>query len=141
MMLKLKISIVTLILSLSVFSQQGTGKVCLPSNIAKQVAIDLTRCDSIKDELKHTSFLLILYKQKTLKQDTLLSFYRDRKQTSDSIIGAYRYQTQQYISLNKQLTNEKNQLADKVSTQRTTIGLLGGGFIVTLGVLLGAIIK
>ena len=126
---------------MSVFSQQGTGKVCLPSNIAKQVAIDLTRCDSIKDELKHTSFLLILYKQKTLKQDTLLSFYRDRKQTTDSIIGAYRYQTQQYISLNKQLTNEKNQLADKVSTQRTTIGLLGGGFIVTLGVLLGAIIK
>jgi hypothetical protein len=126
---------------LSVFSQQGTGKIYLQSNVAKQVALDLTRCDSIKDELRHTSFLLFLYKQKAFKQDTLLSFYRNRKQTSDSIIGVYHFQTQQYISLNKQLTNEKNQLADKVSTQRTTIGLLGGGFIVTLGVLLGIIIK
>ena len=126
---------------MSVFSQQGTSKVCLPSNVAKQVAIDLVRCDSIKDELRHTSFLLVLYKQKTFKQDTLLSFYRNRKQISDSIIGAYRYQTQQYISLNKQLTYEKQQLADKVSTQRTTIGLLGGGFVVTLGVLLGTFIK
>jgi len=141
MMLKLKISIVTLILSLSVFSQQGTNKVCLPSNVAKQVAIDLTRCDSIKDELRHTSFLLVLYKQKTSKQDTLLSFYRNRKQTSDSIIGAYQYQTQQHISLNKQLTYEKQQLADKITTQRYTIGFLGGGFIITLGILLGTFIK
>jgi hypothetical protein len=126
---------------LSVFSQQGTNKVCLPSNVAKQVAVDLTRCDSIKDELRHTSFLLTLYKQKTIKQDTLLLFYRNRKQTSDSIIGAYQYQTQQYISLNKQLVNEKQQLADKITTQRYTIGVLGGGFIITLGVLLGTFIN
>ena len=113
----------------------------MPSNVAKQVAIDLTRCDSIKDELRHTSFLLVLYKQKTSKQDTLLSFYRNRKQTSDSIIGAYQYQTQQHISLNKQLTYEKQQLADKITTQRYIIGFLGGGFIITLGILLGTFIK
>ena len=113
----------------------------MPSNVAKQVAVDLTRCDSIKDELRHTSFLLTLYKQKTIKQDTLLSFYRNRKQTSDSIIGAYQYQTQQYISLNKQLVNEKQQLANKITTQRYTIGVLGGGFIITLGVLLGTFIN
>ena len=126
---------------MSVFSQQGTNKVCLPSNVAKQAAVDLIRCDSIKDELRHTSFLLTLYKQKTFKQDTLLSYYRDRKQTSDSIIGAYQYQTQQYISLNKQLVGEKQQLSDKITTQRYTIGFLGGGFIVTLGILLGTFIK
>ena len=126
---------------MSVFSQQGTSKVCLPSNVAKQVAIDLVRCDSIKDELRHTSLLLTLYKQKTIKQDTLLSFYRNRKQISDSIIGAYQYQTQQYISLNKQLTYEKQQLANKITTQRYAMGFLGGGFVVTLGVLLGTFIK
>lgn len=113
----------------------------MPSNVAKQVAVDLVRCDSIRDELKHTSFLLTLYKQKTLKQDTLLSFYQYRKQTSDSIVGAYRYQTQQYISLNKQLVGEKQQLSDKITTQRYTIGFLGGGFVITLGILLGTFIK
>jgi len=113
----------------------------LPSNVAKQVAVDLVRCDSIKDELRHTSFLLTIYKQKTLTQDTLLSFYRKRKQTSDSIIGAYQYQTQQYISLNKQLVGEKQQLSDKITTQKTTIGILGGGFVITLGILLGTFIK
>lgn len=113
----------------------------MPSNVAKRVAVDLVRCDSIKDELRHTSFLLALYKQKTFKQDTLLSYYRDRKQTSDSIIGAYQYQTQQYISLNKQLVGEKQQLSDKITTQKYAIGFLGGGFVITLGVLLGTFIK
>lgn len=127
--------------NLNIFSQQGTNKVCLPTDVAKQVASDLIRYDSIKNELKHVSFMLDIYKHKTIIQDTLLSYYRNRKLISDSIINLYNLKSVQYNSINNQLTNDNIKLQNKLQRKNITLSIVGGGFIVTLGILLGSILK
>lgn len=61
-----------MLLSLTAFSQTDTTQVCLPTTVARQIAIDLAECDSIQVELTQTQKILKTTERTSLAKDTVI---------------------------------------------------------------------
>lgn len=131
MKIKLKILGSLLLLSSVSFSQIDTSRVCIPYEVAQQVAIDLVQGDLAKEELKVTRGLLGLTEAKVSAKDSIISAFVIKDSLSQQYI---KYQgnmisvTQTYNkSLEKQvkrLTFTKKALSFSLAVM-TLVAFLG----------------
>jgi hypothetical protein len=129
-----------LLLNCQVFSQIDTSKISFPYNIAKLIAIDLTKCDSMSFELNLVNNLVCQQEQKLIQQDTVIGVYKlkeinyiEQLNYKDTI-----YTTQKQLISN--LKQENTKLESKRNKQRSLIKIMGGGLICTLAILITQII-
>ena len=140
MLKKLKTLLPILLLSSITFSQKDTSKVCFDYNVAKMIAIDLTRGDSAIAELEKTYELIYSLDQKSFRQDSIIQNFIKKD-------ANYIIQIQNYIKIDKEQYSIINGLEDDVSTlqksnNRLKNGLkwLGAGLATTLVSLLTLIV-
>ena len=129
-----------LLLNYQVFSQIDTSKVCFPYRVAKLIAIDLTKCDSISSELNLVNTLVYQQEQKLIQQDTVIGVYKLKE---INYIEQLKYKDTIYTT-QKQLISDLKQentiLESKRNKQRSLIKVMGGGLICTLAILITQII-
>ena len=129
-----------LLLNYQVFSQIDTNKVCFTYRVAKLIAVDLTKCDSISAELNLVNDLVYQQEQKITQQDTVIEIY-NRKEIN--YIEQLKYKDTVY-NTQKQLISDLKQentiLEGKRNKQRSLIKIMGGGLICTLAILITQII-
>jgi len=126
--------IITLILSLTVFSQNviitDTTKIALPVNIAKKIALDLISYDSLKNQYDVTQNILELNERKCMMKDTLIKSLSIENKIYSQQITLYKDKEQQYTDYNNTLKNDINKLKLKNKlTSGVGILLLVGGVI------------
>ena len=129
-----------LLLNYQVFSQIDTNNISLPYRVAKLIAIDLTRCDSISSELTLVNNLVCQQEQKIIQQDTIIGIY-NRKEINYVEQLKYKdtiYNTQKQLI--SDLKQENTILESKRNKQRSLIKIMGGGLICTLAILITQII-
>ena len=128
-----------LLQTLTSFSQQGThdGHVCLSDSVARLVAADLIRYDSVCTELTIMHELLGLTEAKVFFQDSIISIYEERVATYEVQISAH---TQRYVTCNTELlefqTANKN-LTDKNNRLHNRLIGMTGVSLTLLLVILG----
>jgi hypothetical protein len=117
---------ITIILSLTTFSQKDTSKIILSYDIAKLIAIDLVKGDSIKAELDNTQQLLQVTQNKVSTQDSIIVLYekkdilhRDEINILEKKETIYQENIQNLKSTNDILTKKNNRLK-----------ILSGGLII-----------
>jgi hypothetical protein len=140
MVIKSMILSFILLLNYQVFSQIDTSKVCFPYRVAKLIAIDLTKCDSISSELNLVNTLVYQQEQKLIQQDTVIGVYKLKE---INYIEQLKYKDTIYTT-QKQLISDLKQentiLESKRNKQRSLIKVMGGGLICTLAILITQII-
>lgn len=132
---KFKILLILLLLNLPLFSQTDTNKIILPYHIAKLIAIDLVKSDSLKAELKETQNILLVSQDKMKAQDTVIvSLEKDiiLKQSEINVLGEKEKTYKKNI---EDLQKENIDIKNKNNNLRTTTQILGGGLIGTLSIL------
>jgi hypothetical protein len=132
MLIKLKILIVLLLLSLTSFSQKDTSRICFSYSKAKQIAIDLVRGDSAITELKITNKLVWQLNEKISTQDSTITLYIVKEQNYISQINNY-----DKISIKKDeiitgLEKDVTKLTKKNNRLKTGLKYLGGGFVASI---------
>ena len=133
---KFKILLILLLLNLPLFSQIDTSKVVLPYHIAKLIAIDLAKGDSIKAELKETQKILLVSQNKIKAQDTVIVSLEKNVLLKQSEINVLGEKEKTYKKNIEDLQKENIDVKIKNNNLRTTSQILGGGFIGTLAILL-----
>lgn len=109
--MKYIITLVCVLLSLSSYAQPAkvavdTGSVCMPVEVARQVAADLVTGDSAKAMLSLTEFELDLTKQKLSYKDSLILNGRLKEINLMEQVKNEKFQKEYYVSLYN--TSEKN---------------------------------
>lgn len=142
MVTKLKMLAVTLLLSLTAFSQNATTKeqlVCIPQSTAQRIAVDLIRLDSVTVELKNTQVILQKTDQKLVEQDSLILIYKEKLLTyqQEIVIQNIRFNTcsERVTKLEKDVVT----LTGKNKRLKGWLGGIGGGFITSVGLLIAMI--
>jgi len=115
---KLKLLVITLLLSFPSFSQNDTSNVALPYNVARLVAIDLIEGDIAKQELSITKELLTTTEQKSTMQDSIIASFAQKEVNYKSMITTYETRTNLCVSNNLQLQKkiEKQNAIKKLLT-------------------------
>tara|TARA_R110000782_G_scaffold101760_1_gene188571 strand:+ start:349 stop:732 length:384 start_codon:yes stop_codon:yes gene_type:complete len=117
---------------LTTFSQKDTNRICFDYDIAKRIAVDLTKGDSAIAELNQTNQLILNLNKKSIRQDSVIK---------DFINKDYNYilQIENHVQINNQNTLIVKGLEKDVSklqkaNNRLKKGLkfLGGGFLAIL---------
>lgn len=129
---------VTLLLSLTAFSQNATTKeqlICIPQSTAQKIAVDLLRLDSTVVELKGTQVVLQKTEQKVLEQDSLIAIYKEKVLTYEKEIAT---QNKRFETCSNQVTKLEGDIADLAKKnkrlQRWLKGV-GGGLAASVAVL------
>lgn len=137
MALKYKLLIATLLLSLTAFSQADTTKcikctVTLPCEVARQVAADLIKKDSVQAELAVTQDELFATQQIVELKDSTIITYMEKEEVYKQIIAAYEQKEGEYISIIKKL--EKVNCRQKRTTKwfKTATSVLAATTLVLL---------
>ena len=66
-------------LSLSVYSQQDTSKVILPTKTARLIYQDLLRYDGCREELSLVKLKLVNVENREIQKDTLISLLEKKR--------------------------------------------------------------
>lgn len=93
--------IITLLLSLTAFSQKdtATSKLILSHKVGKQVAIDLVSCDSTKAVLQITDSVLKMTEEKSRLQDTIIKTQFDKINLYSTEIKILNQEEEEYKKL------------------------------------------
>ena len=132
MLIKLKILIVLLLLSLTSFSQKDTSKICFSYSKAKQIAIDLVRGDSAITELKITNKLVWQLNEKIITQDSTITLYIVKEQNYISQINNYDKISTKKDEIITGLEKDVTKLTKKNNRLKTGLKYLGGGFVASI---------
>lgn len=117
---------------MTTFSQKDTNRICFDYDIAKRIAVDLTKGDSAIAELNQTNQLILNLNKKSIRQDSVIK---------DFINKDYNYilQIENHVQINNQNTLIVKGLEKDISklqkaNNRLKKGLkfLGGGFLAIL---------
>lgn len=108
----------------------------MPYHIAKLIAIDLAKGDSIKAELKETQKILLVSQNKIKAQDTVIVSLEKNVLLKQSEINVLGEKEKTYKKNIEDLQKENIDVKIKNNNLRTTSQILGGGFIGTLSILL-----
>ena len=133
---------VTLLLSLTAFSQNATTKeqlVCLPQSTAQKIAVDLIRLDSVTVELKNTQVVLQKAEQKLVEQDSLILIYKEKLLTYQQEIATQNIRFNTCSERVTKLEKDVVTLADKNKRLKGWLKGIGGGFITSVGLLIAMI--
>ncbi len=124
--------VITLLLSSTIFSQKDTSKICFDYKVAKQIALDLTKGDSAKAELKVTKDLVEKLNEKIFEQDSVIKIYFKKDSNYLSQVKDYAdIQEKQAViitGLEKDVTN----LTTQNNNLKKGIRWVAGGFLGTL---------
>jgi len=120
-----------MILPLPLFSQvkKDTSMVCLPYSVAKQVALDLNKLDSIIEINNLTNKELKQTERKVIYKDSIITVMKEKEVNYETIITKER---EKFKIVDDQNTNLRDELT-KVRRRRTFLEIFGGAVIGTLG--------
>ena len=133
---------VTLLLSLTAFSQNATTKeqlVCIPQSTAQKIAVDLIRLDSVTVELKNTQVVLQKTEQKLVEQDSLILIYKEKLLTYQQEIATQNIRFNTCSERVTKLEKDVVTLTDKNKRLKGWLKGIGGGFITSVGLLIAMI--
>ena len=129
MIKKLKILTITLLLSLTSFSQTDTSKICFDYKIAKRIASDLVRGDKAIAELEETNNLVFQLKETIVQKDSVINVYIQKdsicQKQNQLNFDIQRKQKNIISGLEKDVENLKKENQNL----RTGIKWIGGGFV------------
>jgi len=132
MVKKLEILVITLLLSSTIFSQKDTSKICFDYKVAKQIALDLTKGDSAKAELKVTKDLVGQLNGKIAEQDSVIKIYIKKDTNYLSQVKNYADIQEQQSVVIAGLEKDVANLTDKNNNLKKGLKWIGGGFVATL---------
>lgn len=120
-----------MILPLSLLSQvkKDTSMVCLPYSVAKLVALDLNKLDSIIEINNLTNKELKQTERKVIYKDSIITVMKEKEVNYETIITKER---EKFKIVDDQNTNLRDELT-KVRRRRTFLEIFGGAVIGTLG--------
>jgi hypothetical protein len=127
-MAKLKLLVITLLLSLTAFSQTDTSKskgpctLVIPYETAQKIAIDLVRGDSAKAELVLTQDALYQTEQKVVQQQTIMEAYAKKESLYKQEINLYLQKEEKYSTMVTGLEKSNKRLKVGVKVLGVSIG-------------------
>lgn len=117
---------------MTTFSQKDTNRICFDYNIAKKIAVDLTKGDSAIAELDQTNQLILELNEKSIRQDSVITDFEVKDHN-------YILQINNYVEIDEQrslivdgLKNDVNKLQKANNRLKKGLKWLGGGFLATL---------
>jgi septal ring factor EnvC (AmiA/AmiB activator) len=132
MVRKLKILVITLLLSFISFSQKDTTKICFPYLTAQKIAIELVQKDSLNAELKATQKIL-KETQTTLKfQDSVIVSFEKKEIEYKSEIKIFEEKEKNYKEKTTKLEKDIFDLNRKNNNLKTGIKWISGGFVASI---------
>jgi 3-dehydroquinate synthetase len=109
--------------------KKDTSMVCLPYSVAKQVALDLNKLDSIIEINNLTNEELKQTERKVIYKDSIITVMKEKEVNYETIITKER---EKFKIVDDQNTNLRDELT-KVRRRRTFLEIFGGAVIGTLG--------
>ena len=132
MVRKLKILVITLLLSFISFSQNDTIRICLPYLTAQKIAIELVQKDSLNAELKANQKIL-KETQTTLKfQDSVIVSFEKKEIEYKSEIKIFEEKEKNYKEKTTKLEKDIFDLNRKNNNLKTGIKWISGGFVASI---------
>ena len=132
MVKKLGILLITLLLNLTIFSQNDINKVCFDQSIAKKIAADLVKGDSAKVELDKTKKLVLQLNEKIVEKDSIILFYIKKDTNYINQVKSYAEIKEKQSILVTGLEKDKDKLITENNNLKTGLKWVGGGFVGTL---------
>jgi len=124
--------LITLLLNLTIFSQNDINKVCFDQSIAKKIAADLVKGDSAKVELDKTKKLVLQLNEKIVEKDSVILFYIKKDTNYINQVKSYAEIKEKQSILVTGLEKDKEKLITENNNLKTGLKWLGGGFLGTL---------
>ena len=128
--------LLTVLISITTKAQTATDTIRIPVTVAKQIAVDLTKCDSIKDIANLTQTELDLTKEQLLYRDSLLVNAATYIVTLGNQLINQQQQSDNYKQLYLQNKDDLNTVSTKFKKHKALrnfidiTGLLITGFVV-----------
>ena len=94
---KLKMLAITMLLSLTAFSQIDTNKFTLPTKVGRAAVVDLIKGDECKEALKSTHDLVSFLEKSNNLNLSQIKIYEEKISLYKSEIGAYQEKEIKYI--------------------------------------------
>lgn len=132
MVKKLGILTIILLLSSTIFSQKDTSKICFDYKVAKQIALDLTKGDSARAELKVTKDLVEKLNGKITEQDSVIKIYIKKDTNYLSQVKTYADIQEKQSVVITGLEKDVANLTEKNNNLKKGVQWLAGGFLGTL---------
>ena len=132
MVKKLGILLTTLLLNLTIFSQNDINKVCFDQSTAKKIAADLVKGDSAKVELDKTKKLVLQLNEKIVEKDSIILFYIKKDTNYINQVKSYAEIKEKQSILVTSLEKDKEKLITENNNLKTGLKWIGGGFVGTL---------
>ena len=132
MVKKLGILLITLLLNLTIFSQNDINKVCFDQSTAKKIAADLVKGDSAKVELDKTKKLVFQLNEKIVEKDSVILFYVKKDTNYINQVKSYAEIKEKQSILVTGLEKDKEKLVIENNNLKTGLKWVGGGFVGTL---------
>ena len=132
MVKKLGILTIILLLSSTIFSQKDTSKICFDYKVAKQIALDLTKGDSARAELKVTKDLVEKLNGKITEQDSVIKIYIKKDTNYLSQVKDYAAIQEKQSVIITGLEKDVANLTEKNNNLKKGVQWLAGGFLGTL---------
>ena len=132
MVKKLGILLITLLLNLTIFSQNDINKVCFDQSTAKKIAADLVKGDSAKAELEKTQKLVKQLNEKIVEKDSVIRDYVKKDTNYINQVKSYAEIKEKQSILVTGLEKDKDKLITENNNLKTGLKWVGGGFVGTL---------
>lgn len=124
--------LITLLLNLTIFSQNDINKVCFDQSTAKKIAADLVKGDSAKVELDKTKKLVLQLNEKIVEKDSVILFYIKKDTNYINQVKSYAEIKEKQSILVTGLEKDKDKLITENNNLKTGLKWVGGGFVGTL---------
>ena len=124
--------LITLLLNLTIFSQNDINKVCFDQSTAKKIAADLVKGDSAKVELDKTKKLVFQLNEKIVEKDSVILFYIKKDTNYINQVKSYAEIKEKQSILVTGLEKDKDKLITENNNLKTGLKWVGGGFVGTL---------
>ena len=124
--------LITLLLNLTIFSQNDINKVCFDQSTAKKIAADLVKGDSAKVELDKTKKLVFQLNEKIIEKDSVILFYIKKDTNYINQVKSYAEIKEKQSILVTSLEKDKEKLITENNNLKTGLKWIGGGFVGTL---------
>ena len=124
--------LITLLLNLTIFSQNDINKICFDQSTAKKIAADLVKGDSAKAELEKTKKLIFQLNEKIVEKDSVILFYIKKDTNYINQVKSYAEIKEKQSILVTGLEKDKEKLITENNNLKTGLKWLGGGFVGTL---------
>lgn len=112
-------------MSLATFSQKGiNSKICFSDSIARKIAIDLVRGDSVKAELSKTKILVDQLQEKITLQQRTVNLFADKVANYETQVDLYRKKEVKYNEIVIGLEKDVKCFKRKNTYLKISVGVL-----------------